>query len=72
MSHRDTSLAIKHTIYINPIALNATQGHKPSFSKSYISIPNDGDDPALNSTQGHKPSYQTNHVSIPNDVDDPL
>ena len=28
-----------------PLALNATQGHKPIFSTSYISIPNYGDDP---------------------------
>ena len=34
MPHRDTSLAIKHAIYINPIALNATQGYKPSYQQA--------------------------------------
>ena len=34
-------------IYINTglQCFNATQGHKPSYPTSYISIPNDEDDP---------------------------
>ena len=43
MPHRDTSVAIKTSYQFS--ALNVTKGHKPSFPKCYISIPNDGDNP---------------------------
>ena len=33
-------------------ALNDSQGHKPSYQTSYMSIPNDGDDPP------HQPEYK--------------
>ena len=62
-------------------ALNLTQGHKPSYTTSYILIPNDGDNPTwlyintefhcFNATQGHKPSYPTSYISIPNYGDNP-
>ena len=33
---------------------NVTQGHKPSYTTSYISIPNDGDNPTCISKQGFR------------------
>ena len=44
MPHSDTRVAIQQA-FNQFSALNATEGHKPSFPTSYISIPNDGDDP---------------------------
>ena len=45
----------------------------PHRDTSYMSIPNDGDDPTLSMPKKeNKPSYQTNYIKIPNDGDDPL
>ena len=84
----DTRVAIKMMVTIRPgfiyiyintgfQCFNVTQGHKPSYPTSYISIPMDGDVPTwlyfntgfkwFNATQGHTPSY----ISIPNDGDNP-
>ena len=46
----------KHLIHGYPTSyyfstLNATQRQKPSYPTSYISIPNDGDDPTLQESQ---------------------
>ena len=67
MPHRETSVAIQQA-NINQdtthLALNATQGHKRSYTTSYQFS-------ALNATQGHKPSFSTSYISIPIDGDNP-
>ena len=48
-----TQPLLSNKLYIHPKwwgrfrALNASQGHKPSYQTSYISIPNDWDNPVL-------------------------
>ena len=44
-------------------ALNASQGHKPSYTKSNPIR-------TLIAKQGHKPSFQQLYILIPNDGDD--
>ena len=48
----------------------STQGHKPNYTASYISIPNYGDDVLV----PHKdtPNYTASYISIPNYGDDVL
>ena len=57
---------------INPSALNATQGHKPSYQTSYLSIPNNGDDPVLLQPHMDTSLAIKQDISIPNDGDNPV
>ena len=57
MPHRDTSLAINKLSISIPNdglsnVLNATEGHNPCYTTSYISIPNDWDTLTCLSKQG--------------------
>jgi len=58
--HTGTQAQLYNKQYIDPKiwvgsnALNATQGHRPSYTTSYIVIPNDGEDPSCLDEQGFR------------------